>query len=383
MPSFFIPARNSRHRTACFALYRALLRQAPRIQLPDDIVAARRGPVDPITHLIRRAFRRNRADTSPRIVYPALKAGYQILALLRSAASSPAETSTSIKPTKASESTQTTKTRKSSKTATAPNADYNAIISLLRARLAERTRSLIANPTPPSKPSSARHPNAIPLLINVAPSPTPTNPNPPPKYISPTRPRPLPQLGGSGRRQIPRLEMASDFPFLRLKKPQPTVLSHVLHQKIKKRQIRTETLIRFREDSIPDAELEDEWENILADTMEKWDGGNSNTRRAGRAGRSMAQEIRKDLKTRNTFRETISTHGLRYMEDMLTRERLDLIARADAMRGIIEEETRMAAWEKEQRRTEKRKRWEAKMLELHGEGWQKQFPNLEENKARI
>ena len=96
MPAYFVPARNSRHRTACeslpfldveveigrltflgIALYRALLQQVPKISLPDDVVSGA-GAVNPIKHLIRKGFRRNRIDTSPRLVVPALQNGYKV-----------------------------------------------------------------------------------------------------------------------------------------------------------------------------------------------------------------------------------------------------------------------------------------------------------------
>lgn len=71
-----IPARNSRHRTACFALYRALLRSARDIQVSVDHVPERVN--DPIRWLIRGQFRRNRKDVSPRLVYSSLSAGYKV-----------------------------------------------------------------------------------------------------------------------------------------------------------------------------------------------------------------------------------------------------------------------------------------------------------------
>ncbi|OTA94205.1 hypothetical protein M434DRAFT_394960 [Hypoxylon sp. CO27-5] len=371
MPSFFIPARNSRHRIACFALYRALLQQAPRISIPDDLATAW-GPVNPIRHLIRRTFRRNRADTSPRLVYPALKAGYQILALLRSAASSPSFTS--------------------------PNADHDSIISFLRARLAERNRSLAAKESHPPhsrnppKQSSAPRPGTIPLLVDVTPAPTPQNPNPKPVYATPSRPRPASELGGTGRRKIPRLDMASDFPIMRITKPQSPLLSRVLTHKIRKRVARTESVQTSWEEAIPDADLEDEWEKSIASLLEQESrkSANSGVANGYRDGNHTgmdnisaevreARAIRNDYKTQATFRQTIWLHSIQHVQNLLTKERDHQIARADAMRNLIEEETKLAEQEKAQRALERRKRWEAKMLELHGEGWRNLFPNLIES----
>ncbi|KAI1410658.1 hypothetical protein F5Y13DRAFT_70580 [Hypoxylon sp. FL1857] len=363
MPSFFIPARNSRHRIACIALYRALLQQAPRIPLPDDLATAW-GPVNPIRHLIGRAFRRNRADTSPRLVYPALKAGYQILALLRSAASSPSSTS--------------------------PNADHASIVAFLRARLAERNRTLTAkeihppHSRNPPKPFSAPRPGTIPLLVNVTPAPTPENPNPKPVYATPSRPRPASELGGTGRRKIPHLDLASDMPMLRITKPQPALLSRVLTQKIRKRVGRMESILAFKEEDIPDAELEDEWEKAIGALLARegqekarlngYSTGNGNVSPEIREARAIWNEY----KSQNTFQQTIHLHGIVHLQNVLTNQREHEIARADAMRRLIEEETKLAEQENVQRAVEKRKRWEAKMLELHGEGWRKLFPNLKD-----
>ncbi|GKT52333.1 uncharacterized protein ColSpa_12514 [Colletotrichum spaethianum] len=73
-PSQFIPARSSRHRIACVALYRALIREARAVPLPDDVL--RKGTQHPIPRLVKKAFARNRTETSYRIVFSALGTGY-------------------------------------------------------------------------------------------------------------------------------------------------------------------------------------------------------------------------------------------------------------------------------------------------------------------
>lgn len=78
----FKPARSSRHRTACFALYRALVRQAVGVPLPDDLQlppsASGRAKTHPVHHLVKRQFRRNADDVSKRLVFAALAAGYNV-----------------------------------------------------------------------------------------------------------------------------------------------------------------------------------------------------------------------------------------------------------------------------------------------------------------
>jgi hypothetical protein len=80
MPGLFVPARDSRHRAACFALYKALIRQSVRVPLPDDVVRppGLEGPVHPLKHLVRKGFRRNKNDTSSRLVISALRNGYKV-----------------------------------------------------------------------------------------------------------------------------------------------------------------------------------------------------------------------------------------------------------------------------------------------------------------
>ncbi|KAI1801321.1 hypothetical protein F4811DRAFT_464723 [Daldinia bambusicola] len=372
MPQYLIPARNSRHRTACFALYRALLRQAPLIPLPDDL-ASSRGPVNPVKHLVRRAFRRNTSITSPRLVYPALKAGYQILALLKSATSSSLET---------------------------PNPDHSSILSFLRDRLEERNRSLAAKAThapysrTPRPPSTRPRPDAEPLLVNVTPAPTPENPYPRPVYATPSRPRPAEELGGSGRRRVPHIDLASDTPFLRLKKPQPAYLSHILRNRIKKRVQRLELVQAFHEWDMPSAELEDEWEKMMgtmllkharaAQEKRRWNRDRYRDGYNGRGDAALidmeladAAAIESDHRKRQTFRQTVYAHGIIYTQDLLNREREDQVARADAMRKLIMEEAKLAKQEKEERDANRRKRWEEKMQELHGEMWKQLFPDLD------
>ncbi|KAI0183581.1 hypothetical protein EV127DRAFT_352393 [Xylaria flabelliformis] len=334
-----VPARNSRHRTACLALYRALLRLAPQVSLPDNLATGWGAGKNPIAIHIRRAFRRNVADTSPRIVYPALSAGYRMLSVLHDAA-------------------------------TTPNSEHHAsITTFLEARLAERQRSLANRPPPPTGPKpGAPRPGTLPLLVRVSPPPSETNPHPAPRYVTPHRPRPQSELGGTGRRKIPRLDLASDFPFLRLTKPEPVLLSRVLRQKIAKRIGRMEVLLDLKEEGIPAAELEDDWDNAMAQLLREEEKRRSTKK--------------KDNKDEPSHTDAVYQYGIRYLTKTMTHERRDQVARADAMRNLIIQEKALAVAEKEQRAVEKRVKWEAKMLELHGENWRHLFPNLKESERR-
>jgi hypothetical protein len=99
----FQPARSSRHRAACLALYRALVRRALLVPLDDAAAAAEEAAEadyggdddgggsgggcsgwaarrNPIHELVRRQFRRNANDVSKRLVFAALAAGYKVRA---------------------------------------------------------------------------------------------------------------------------------------------------------------------------------------------------------------------------------------------------------------------------------------------------------------
>ncbi|CAJ2505722.1 Uu.00g131160.m01.CDS01 [Anthostomella pinea] len=365
METILIELRRYMASSQCFALYRALLRLAPQIQLPADLADGWKAS-NPITTHIQRAFRRNRPDTSPRLVYPALKAGYRFLALLTTAAH----------------------------TATGP--DHASIVTFLQSRLHERERTRAVKAR--IKASRAQHPNARPrtsaprpgtrpLLVNTTPAPTASNPTPKPQYETPSRPLPASELGGSGRRQVPRLDMAgSDFPILRLTKPQPKLLSRVLTQKIGKRVGRARFVHELQEAGIEDAQLEDAWEKDVALLMrserqqrrrrERRGQDNGNGNGEAEVMKQLAAEeqaIRSDMAADATYNQGVWLYGIQYVSNLLNREREDQVARADAMRRLIAQETALAVAEREQRKAEsharRRARWEERMRKEDGEAW--------------
>lgn len=71
----FIAARNSRHRTAALALYRALIRTASRVPVAEE--------TSPIVKIVRRRFAKNTGYTSFRLIYAAMTAGYKVSSTIR------------------------------------------------------------------------------------------------------------------------------------------------------------------------------------------------------------------------------------------------------------------------------------------------------------
>ncbi|KAI5918716.1 hypothetical protein F4810DRAFT_690756 [Camillea tinctor] len=408
--SFLIPARNSRHRTACLALYRALLEAAPKVSLPEDLVPL--GGPNPIARHITRAFRRNRDDVSPRIVYPALRAGYDALEALNLAAQDPesAEHASVIAllrsgkprpppPSLPSSSPPSSVARVDKETT--PSSQPSPPTPL---QSPEKKRKKKKNPrAPPSvnpktgeklpKPGAPRA-GTVPLFVNVTPTPTRSTPYPKPVYETPHRPLPLSSLGGSGRRQVPRLDMAGDFAFARLTKPQPAVLSRILTQKVKKRAERGRAILEMMDEGALEAEEEDAWEMVLANLLsdERWavlyrtcDAVDNSSSNSGDPPSKQEEkdvkgkqdfilqlqraeyEIRLDESRRNTYRSDLRTYGSRHLMELLNREREDQVARADALRHLIAQESALAKQEKEERKARshevRHSRWLAEQAE--------------------
>lgn len=79
--STFIAARNSRHRTAAIALYRALLRTASKVPVPVENAAQKTSKdlkTNPVVRIVRKRFAKNTPYTSFRLIYAAMTAGYKV-----------------------------------------------------------------------------------------------------------------------------------------------------------------------------------------------------------------------------------------------------------------------------------------------------------------
>ncbi|KXJ88417.1 hypothetical protein Micbo1qcDRAFT_166468 [Microdochium bolleyi] len=417
LDKFFVPARSSRHRIAVIALYRALIALASSVPLPPDLTKAwnetrspRRQTKTPTNHplvdIVRRTFRRNRADTSPRIVAPALHAGYRSLELLKDAGGGEGTTA----------------------------ASHDQVIALVRQKLAERQRSHAARRAwlerQPPRPAPSRgsgqpgtphdRQDQLPLLVRISPDPTPENPFPAIEYATPNHPRPLSELGGSGRRHVPHIDMANDFPILRRRKPQPEQFSHVLRRKMDKRVTRMTLYKEMQELDVPDARLEDEWEDLVREAVEDEllreenvargnRGIRYTTATAGDGSGAAAQDHEQHDQQRlgmhtaspasitptseslsrllldllddpttlasppsifpptDRYAATAQYYGKTYLERMMTRETEDALARSAALRELVLAERQLAVAEKAERDAARRRAWEARMAAEHGE----------------
>ncbi|KAI6288731.1 hypothetical protein MCOR27_000821 [Pyricularia oryzae] len=236
MPAHYIPARDSRHRTACFALYRALLRQVPHIVLPAQGTSFPGDRVNPVRHLIRKSFQRNRNEDSARLVVSSLSNGYKFLHLLNGA-----------------------------KTTDSP--EHKTVVDLIQRNMSRRkppTPRKEPTPQAPRKylitriPNPRYDPGEWALLETGRESSGETNGETKPARLAS-------QLGGSGIRRVPYVAItAFQDPFLRMKKPQPLSLGMALKRRIEQRQARLDHRVKFKEGGKWMAALEDQWEDLIA-----------------------------------------------------------------------------------------------------------------------
>ncbi|KAK2012147.1 hypothetical protein LZ32DRAFT_605823 [Colletotrichum eremochloae] len=224
-PSQFIPARSSRHRVACIALYRALIREARAIPLPDDVL--RKGTQNPIPRLVKKGFRRNRTETSYRIVFSALGTGYNFLNLFKAAQNPDSK-------------------------------EHSQIIAHLREKKLRDAKSEAGKPPPrPSRPDKPKWP---PLLQKVSKE------GEPPAYISPRFPVPRENL--TGARRVPYVVVTSEgIAFLRQKKPQDHSVALYVQRKTRIKRRAMELMLESTREDMPWAAQEDRWEELLKREM--------------------------------------------------------------------------------------------------------------------
>ncbi|KAF6822875.1 DNA repair protein [Colletotrichum musicola] len=230
-PLPFIPARNSRHRIAVIALYRALARQARGINLPQDV--CRHGK-NPVPELVKRGFRRNKADVSQRLVFAALSAGYKFITLFRNA---------QVEGSK----------------------EHSEIVAYLREKneLIARSEANQRRRRKPRKPRSLRGlPPPPPVLKKVSKE------GERPRYVSPRYPRPRDSF--KGRRKIPHVVVtSSDHVFLRQKSPQPRAVTNLLRRKQARKMRMVDYMTGVREGGAQFAEAEDKWDRLVRKELER------------------------------------------------------------------------------------------------------------------
>ncbi|KAF4122083.1 DNA repair protein [Geosmithia morbida] len=241
--TFFVPARNSRHRIAALALYRALVRSARQVELPTEQKQVGGGlsssgkTVHPLADMVKRRFQSNKSYTSLRLVYSSMSAGYKFLSIL-------------------------TKAR------IVDSPEHDRVVNLIRQPQAKKTSdrssgssSSSSQPKPKKQTTSGekgQKKKRPPLLVNVA------EPGQPPRYTG--RPRPASIL--KHPRRVPTLCAESlGYPFLRYRKPHPPTLDSMVARNRMLWEARVASVIRAEEEMAPAAALEDRWEDALQEEM--------------------------------------------------------------------------------------------------------------------
>jgi uncharacterized protein YifE (UPF0438 family) len=272
------------------------------VPLPDDLTTSSPlGPAHPIPTLIRNAFRRNKRDTSPRLVVSALKNGYRYLTLL-------------------------------SRAADPSTPEHASVLTFLRenqARVVDLKAKAEAEAA--SRISTAPIEGRTPLIKKISAE------GEPPVYAPTGPPRPLSSFR-SGVRKPPTLAATMGVPFLRLKKPQPRFLERVLRQKSQRRTNRVEKILQMMGEGMEEAGVEDEWERLMWRLMVEQ---RKNERRTKGGGDWVERD---EGSFRQSMRDAIS-----YAMDVTERERQDLVARGQAMWQIVLAEQEMALQEEKER----------------------------------
>ncbi|KAF2447703.1 hypothetical protein P171DRAFT_354440 [Karstenula rhodostoma CBS 690.94] len=208
MPGFLQPKSHIQHRVAAIALYRALLSRCSSAHALQDEERTS------LHNAIRNKFRQNRKLQSSRQLGLVFKAGYEVLGHLDASQN--------------------------------PNSKS---IDALKTLIPSLPRGIARSPPrwrpakPPPDPSARDRCAVLPpekALLNVRP------------YAETTGPR-----------HIPILASANGIPFLRIKKPQPPVLSRVIRQALQRRIDNFHAKILFSNYWTPLSNHEDEWDAIL------------------------------------------------------------------------------------------------------------------------
>ncbi|KAL1792064.1 hypothetical protein ACET3X_009815 [Alternaria dauci] len=210
MPRFLQPKNSTQHRVAAIALYRALLSRCSSAPLPDDERVSLR-------NAIRNKFRRNRKIQSPYQLGLSFKAGYQTLDHLDASATGDA-TST------------------------------NTLTRLITQLPCGLTRTPTTNPRRETPPNPLRE-----RLARL----------PPEKAVLNVRP----YTQTSGPRHVPVLASANGVPFLRLTKPQPPALSHILHQRLEHKTELFDTKILLDNWWLPICQQEEKWDVLVNEQL--------------------------------------------------------------------------------------------------------------------
>lgn len=183
---------------------------------------------------------------------------------------------------------------------------------------------------------------AEPLIINIAKA------NDPPKYTSNILPRPKDSL--TGPRKVPSVSATADGqPFVRLKKPQPHVMSRMIGRKNRIFESRIMNILDIDERVVPEAALEDEWDRMMDELLAE-EGSNKGRRKQ----QDLRQSTREDRSKMETFGWSVQLSRL-WWELKIERTWEDWIARGEALHQLVERERSLDEQERGRSDATKRK----------------------------
>lgn len=283
MPRFQSPHKTHSHRVAAIALYRALISQCKRVELPGD------GSSE-LLSLVRYRFRDFRRMTSTRQLKVIFEAGYEAVDHLDAAVAGEEDARELIL------------------------GMVNRAPRAVKATPVNRTKLVTTTPvkaTPVNDRLAIR--TYVSKLFRTCVSNTDSVLD---------RPRPHSELGGSRIRRVPTLAVANNIPFLRFKKPLPQSLSAYINSRLVQRQNRHDRRQSLGRD-LGIAMSEDKWDALVRQHAEI-DGGHD------------AREPQWQEETQN---------ALAVVHEALESERRKNKAMAERMFDIVDREAALAKQE--------------------------------------
>ncbi|KAK8215941.1 hypothetical protein IWZ01DRAFT_495627 [Phyllosticta capitalensis] len=288
MPKFLVPRNTGTHRVAAIALYRALLTSCGTV----PIAAEDR---QPLRNVVRKKFRRNKLVHSSRLLTLAFNSGYDTLDLFDRAAEGDLSSTQHI--------------------------------------------SELLSQTPPHLKRPPPRPR-LPKKIEGRPfSECP----PPEQQLLETRP----YVTVPGKRKVPKLRVNNGIPFLMYSKPQPLSLGRILRWKNDKTQKRMDWTQAVEHEMLPEAQQEDNWDDMLEAVFGIGDSDNPDAHDAETEG-----DHKMEGEGGDTNRWTSEANALHHsMSIEHIQQKTNRTRTARLMQGIIDREEVLAQKEKAERKS--------------------------------
>ncbi|PIB01588.1 hypothetical protein CB0940_00733 [Cercospora beticola] len=363
MPKFVVAHKSGAHRLAAIALYRALLSQCNKLDIP----AQRRYELN---NVVRCRFAGFRHTTSHRQLKLLFEAGYEAIDHLDAAVAGDADSKQYVLDllqrapknvkngpliTRRSISeeynepfdykSESTETDNAAVVEDAASTGTRCEVVLVKrnsdtGRITEGLSQGDVIRPPISKyvfDSTTLRDTDSPPKFQYRPADAATIPPSPPSVLEHATPREW--LGGSGQRHIPKVFSANAIPVLRMKKPQPLALTRYLNSRIKQRQKRHDLRHHLQEQEGIAAQ-EDEWDDILLAYAGISDAGSHAISRS----RTSPQEPRWGSEVSRSVREVNA-----YLNEEKAKNRL----MAEKMYAVVDREESLA---EQERQEDKRRR---------------------------